>query len=328
MVRREPENRSRRDEDVQLRDIDRIKEKVTIPIEPSSLVMVGVGVVMIVSVAFAIGYFTGHKDVFESVPTKASSVVDVVTVEAPPQKLDNQKEPVAIAPRATSGSVLPVPITVKVTKIEPRDFDTQTGKPAARKEAAKIPEPIMTPKPRQVGDAIVSLRREPEKIAPVNEDPLMDPGYWPGVQVTDGEFWRSCVSADGACDPVTPTAIAEKLEIDRPKAKAPVVVEIPVQNQVVKPKASPSSAKNIADAPRRQYEIQVRSFKERENAEEFAESLKAKGYSAHVALFVNNNGVNWYRVRTGKFKTSAEASAWVAEFNARENEDAIAVEVQ
>ena len=68
------------------------------------------------------------------------------------------------------------------------------------------------------------------------------------------------------------------------------------------------------------YTIQVASYNSEDDAKDFAEELKSRGYPA----FITQGGVpgrgTWYRVRVGKFKTVREARLFAYGLKGQERE--------
>lgn len=90
----------------------------------------------------------------------------------------------------------------------------------------------------------------------------------------------------------------------------------------------PVPAKPVKDLEQKKYSVQVRSFKEKELAEQHADLLKSKGYNPYVVTFTDPSGIEWFRVRVGKFDNSTDASTFARELNAKEAEQAIPVEAK
>jgi DedD protein len=114
------------------------------------------------------------------------------------------------------------------------------------------------------------------------------------------------------------------------------VVPLPAQDVLAQELARPSSsadtlhsvAKEMAREPEgRQmaesgapggYQLQVSSFKSREEGEAFATALRRRGHKAHVeAASVPGRGT-WFRVRVGPFRHKRSAQIYREEFEAKE----------
>ena len=67
------------------------------------------------------------------------------------------------------------------------------------------------------------------------------------------------------------------------------------------------------------YQLQVSSFKTREEADAFAQQLRVRGHKAYVIQANVPSRGTWYRVRVGPFPTQAAASAYRSSFEAKEH---------
>ncbi len=67
-----------------------------------------------------------------------------------------------------------------------------------------------------------------------------------------------------------------------------------------------------------QYQLQVSSFRTRDEADQFSVELRGRGHRAYVtSAEVEGRGI-WYRVRIGPFSTQAEAVRYRSEFESKE----------
>jgi cell division septation protein DedD len=67
------------------------------------------------------------------------------------------------------------------------------------------------------------------------------------------------------------------------------------------------------------YQLQVSSFKTRDEADAFAQQLRVRGHKAYVIQANVPSRGTWYRVRVGPFPTQAAASAYRSSFEAKEH---------
>jgi DedD protein len=67
------------------------------------------------------------------------------------------------------------------------------------------------------------------------------------------------------------------------------------------------------------YQLQVSSFKTREEADGFAQQLRVRGHKAYVLEAKVQGRGTWYRVRVGPFPTQAAASSYRSTFEAKEH---------
>lgn len=66
------------------------------------------------------------------------------------------------------------------------------------------------------------------------------------------------------------------------------------------------------------YQLQASSFRSEAEAQAFASALRKRGHRAHVERAEIPNRGTWYRVRIGPFKSRAEARAYRAHFERKE----------
>jgi cell division septation protein DedD len=67
------------------------------------------------------------------------------------------------------------------------------------------------------------------------------------------------------------------------------------------------------------YQLQVSSFKTREEADAFSQQLRVRGHKAYVLEAKVAGRGTWYRVRVGPFPTQAAASSYRSSFEAKEH---------
>lgn len=67
------------------------------------------------------------------------------------------------------------------------------------------------------------------------------------------------------------------------------------------------------------YQLQVSSFKTREEGDTFAQQLRLRGHKAYVLEAKVQGRGTWYRVRVGPFPTQAAASSYRSTFEAKEH---------
>ncbi len=86
--------------------------------------------------------------------------------------------------------------------------------------------------------------------------------------------------------------------------------------------AQASAMEGVTSAPAGHdgnYQLQVSSFKTREEADAFAQQLRVRGHKAYVLVANVQGRGTWYRVRVGPFPTQAAASSYRSTFEAKEH---------
>jgi cell division protein FtsN len=107
--------------------------------------------------------------------------------------------------------------------------------------------------------------------------------------------------------------------------------EAALQPEPARPARKPEREPAAKAEPRKEpagpvFAVQVRSYRDEEKAKEFVAELAGKGYKARVVRFAQGDGDAWYRVRVGRFRSSAVAGEFASKFNEREGAQAIPVE--
>lgn len=316
-----------------LRDLDRIREKVTLRLEPRHALLAGIGGVALLVAAFAAGLLVGRS-------------CEQATAEAPSSAIE--------APAAPAPALDPAP---------PRD-----PTPPARRHAVL---PVIAPPPEARGPADAPVaeapRRGPDEApAPPPPPPLPDDGPWPALAVTDPCAGHSCATPDGAGCVVPPAApgpplaevhdaIAQRwqghhdfwsrqlrftarsfrtagsclsawvsLALQSPPASPAASSAAPRSPSpaTVQPAPAPSPAHATALASG-WFTVQVRSYRDEALAREFAGSLRSEGYSVEVTRHEDAEGQAWFRVRVGRFPTLGEARDFARRLNERTGDQAI-----
>lgn len=320
---------------MKIRDLDRIRERTPVYLEPLHLALGTASLVALVAAVFVGGYFLGRGGVDET--TRPPDLVPVATADGPaPATLRKNGPPGG----ATRGQVLPPPLEIPTRSNESPVVMERRGQdvlplpaapPQEPQDAAPVARPAIPVAPSTSEPAVAALPPAPPPsvpstppvpiVAPVAPaSPVSQPAsdgdwYWPGVMVTDLAGCMSCVVADGACR--TPD-LPVPAEPERPPPGSPVAKD-PVPDATDAPKAPPK--------PGATWAVQARAFRDEAGAREYVTALKSRGYTARVVPFKDPSGTAWFRIRLGRFQTLLAAQSFAAKFNLREHETAIAVEV-
>jgi cell division septation protein DedD len=297
--------------DVAVRDLDRIRERITVTIEPSHAIWAAAAVAGLLAIALLVGmHVGGGREATGREP--AGGVAGVMTASsestptlgtAPVVETPASKPRPAASRGSFASSVLPAPRPPEATA---RAEDLDGVAMLARRGLVTVPFPPPDPRAADTVAALTVSRRDLADVPVPPEDPV-----WPSLAVTDLAWCASCTAADGECGPYvlarTPEPVPEPVPAPAPsharKAEKPAKAE----------QAGPGFA------------VQVSSYREVEVARETASALRAKGYKARVVEFTDAAGATWYRVRIGKFDSASGAGEFASRFNAREGEHAIPV---
>jgi cell division septation protein DedD len=108
---------------------------------------------------------------------------------------------------------------------------------------------------------------------------------------------------------------------EAPEATAPALEVAPAGNLAMAPVAATAMEPRIAEAAEGSdgvYTLQVISYRTREEAEVFAEALRARGHAAFVQTAEVPERGTYHRVRIGPFETLRAAESYRADFEAQE----------
>lgn len=199
---------------------------------------------------------------------------------------------------------------------------------------------------RESGESRAATREDP--LARLDQLAQQEPGT--AAQITWPERLTGPASAAGSttgAQPSTTTPAAPPVALTTPTT-APVAPGSPVlfgsvgapSSMTVHLSGSPLSAPSgLAGSPLAAngaapaaagadgaFTVQVSSFRSVASAQQFATRLRERGHRAFVAPPATApNGVVWHRVRIGPFASQREASAYRAQFEARERMPTIVV---
>lgn len=294
-----------------VRDIDRIREKVSISLEPRQFALLGLGFAVVMSAVFAMGLLVGEQG-------------DGSTVE---QTRAIAGAPVSGAFPAESPMARPRTAPVKDTVLKP----TRVIRKAIILPAPSL-EPVATARGADQEASPFQNRRGLVEIP----DSVFEPDRpWPSVAVTDLAMCMSCIYEDrgGCVPPLIPLPPTGPPRVESSEAKAPPARPDPPEKveKTVKPRKP--AKKTAARKPESRqaapdFAVQVRAYRDRASAREFADALVLKGYKPHIVRFKDGQGRGWFRVRLGRFPSSDKAQEFAARFNEKEATDAIPVAVE
>jgi len=291
------------EECVSVRDLDRIREKISIRLETRQIVLLGIGLTIILAATFLMGALTGG-------PSEDVAGKETRAIAGAPVYGALSAEPPAFSPRSAPAQNIIVGPTRRIRK------------------AVIFPVPVRKP-------LVMAIRIDSN---PAGGDPrrgVVDvpchvvewDGPWPSTAVTDPGIGASCIFEDRVgCGPepvLGPMPESKKRpeikKILKAKAKASKPSR-PAKKILVK--RSPGTRASEA------YSVQVRSYKNETKAREFASDLASRGYSPFVARFSDGQGNLWYRVRLGRFNKAGTAMEFASVFNEKEDAEAIPVTVE
>ena len=254
-----------------MRDLNQIKEKIEIRLEPQQIIMLALGVLIFSAGLFAAGYVIGQR----AMPTVAPMVAQLDQIDAAAASAATPP-PVEAAPAAALGEVEFL-------------FPSALGSRPARR-AAK-PKPVVAPKALTV--AKDTSKPEKKKAAPKKVK------LSPPVAVKAPER------------PTAPKKVPKKVELKpapKPIAAPPrqmVDEDAPKDEdsprQVAKKEVRGSSARGS------RFTLQVKAARDKSEADAFVASLRRSGFDPHVILATVPGKGRFYRIRLGRFATMEAA---------------------
>lgn len=203
--------------------------------------------------------------------------------------------------------------------------------PASRTTTEKA-DPLAELAERQKADAPESAKARTDKAKHLGTEEVTFPGL-----LSDGANPTTALAAVRARDPKAAAADADK------KALAPLpppptdrlpVMPLPARNvlaatpvvtrprdtltRVAAEKGALVGSERAEPGREGQFQLQVSSFRTREEADQFSVELRSRGHRAYVTSAEVEGRGTWYRVRIGPFATQAEAARYRGEFESKE----------
>jgi cell division septation protein DedD len=264
-----------------MRDADKIKTKMTIALDGHQLGYLIFGGLIVAGLVFAAGFVLGQRN---ATPARPQALAEVACLEV----LDD----------AGAASVAAVPTPLPALRYE---------------ERLRAPVPPVAPE----DPALRLLAEERTDLALPGEEP--EP---PGIPVAE----RPSFADDEPIElqPPDPTAPA-------PAAPTPQAVAAAAPARPAAPAAAPKKAvaeketrsKKAAEKPEPpgKFTIQVQAFRNRPEADAFADSLRGRGHKPFVQESKVPGKGRWFRVRVGRFAEHTEALAFQKRFEAAEGID-------
>lgn len=310
--------------EVRIRDLDKIRERAPLRVEPRHIRRTLLLVLGLVGLAFAGGFLlgSGMMSPREPMPPHAGEPARVVLAAPLPDDPASEALPSSIGVLAGSGGVageagLPSGSVVPVPVPEPVPASAPVVVPAPAPEPVPISESAGDPQPAVLATAHALLRVElPDpRAGDIDLAPGGRRGCEPHVQAVGLPVPWSVVrvSDPGAeCSRLSPADACVRVEA--------VAVRVEPEPGAAPPERAPPK-------PARRFQVQVRAYQDEQAANAYASSLVDSGYPARVVPFVDARGKHWFRIRIGRYNSQAEAQAFSREFNQRHNEQSVTVEV-
>jgi len=267
------------------RDLDKVRERKPIYIEPKHIFWAVLSSLFLLAVAFVAGFVVGK--------TRASEV-------------EVRKEVSEVSSRAMGVA---------------QSIVSETGVRRLHRNGVRLASVLPLPPPRHGPDLSLqaSMRRE---AVEVQENTVnIAPSY--GETESPSTFPIPAVDS-----PAPGKDTGGQSDYKAVEAEAPKIRQDPKQNKLgqVSVSASNIGKPQLSLNPQSEtYTIQVRSYRDRDMALKFQDTLREKGYSPRLETHMDEQGNEWFRVMLGRFDTISEAKDFAKSFNSKENESAIVV---
>jgi cell division septation protein DedD len=286
-----------------MRDLERVKDKIEIRLEPRQVVTLGVATAVFSGVLFAAGYWTGHRQRPEGgAPTgdlarldaaregrnaKVSALGDVEflfpsVVAAGPSRGGPEQVPVrvpaiVVQPSASAEAALP-PLGEVPAVPGARGEGTPDPKALTAATTGQPPAPLPPDEAEPSPPATTPRAVEPEPPPPPDED---EPRRLPALTAPPAPATQAPAPATR---PPAPTTAAPA-----PATKAPA------------PATKAPAAASDGQQPGGRYTLQIKAVKDKAEAEAYAEKVRAAGLTpSTITVDVPGKG-RVYRIRVGRF---------------------------
>lgn len=281
-----------------MRDADKIKTKMTVALDGHQVGYLVFAGLVVAGLVFSAGFILGQRSV---PPDRPQALAEVACLEV----LDDAG--------ASSVAAVPVPLPslhfeerlrAPVPPVAPEDpalrllaeERTDLALPGDEPEPPGIPLPE---RPSFADDEPVELQpADPAAVAAAPPVPVVPapPAAAPAKKVTPA-----------AAPPVQAAQAAPGPAAPRPGAAK-------VAEKQTRSKAAPAE-------PKGKFTIQVQAFRNRPEADAFADTLRGRGHKPFVQEGAVPGKGRWFRVRVGRFAEHAEALAFQKRFESAEGID-------
>jgi len=164
---------------------------------------------------------------------------------------------------------------------------------------------------------------EPEPEPEVEVEPASEPEEEPEEEPASEPEEESEEEPASGPEPEVDSEAQPKIEAEPASEHESEPVPAPV------PAPAPDPAPTPDPAPAtKNYHVQIRAYQDEAAASDYANSLQQAGYPVKVINFVDAKGRQWFRIRVTGFKSKTAAKEFSKDFNLRNNEQSVVVEVQ
>jgi septal ring-binding cell division protein DamX len=302
-----------------MRDMNRVRDKIEIRLEPRQIAILVVGTLLFSAALFAGGYHLGSRTVVDTVAVADLSTIDAAAAEVLPAIEATPPTPAALGEveflfpsllgsRPARKAKVRKPVQVAPPVAKPK----KTVASVARKPVP--PEPVVvTPKPVYVPEPVVAapepvVAPKPVVLAPAPVVLAPEPVFVPEPVVAPKPVFVPepvVVAPKPLPEPVVPEPAA--------KPAPPVIVLSAAPKRAVDedaPSVEPVASKT-------KFTLQVKAARTRSEVDAFLATVRGKGFKPSVILANVPGKGRVYRVRIGRFTSRGEARRFQRDYKRR-----------
>lgn len=272
-----------------MRDLDRMREKIEVRLEPRQVVMLALATTVFSGGLFAAGYAVGQRQA----PPALAATNDLATLDA--AEVPGEPTQPAMNPASALG---------EVEFLFPNTLGSRPARQRPARKPMRLPAEVVAPAGKR---ATPTKPTAPAKAAPVQVSPAKRAAVEDAPAPT-----RPALQVPRI--PVAPLAAAPA-----PKAEAPVAKPAPLPPPPDEDEPPTAEADAPAEAPLvapRKLTLQVKAAKEKAEADAFVAALRRAGFEPHVILADVPGKGRFYRVRVGRFESMPEARDFQRKYKA------------
>lgn len=166
---------------------------------------------------------------------------------------------------------------------------------------------------------------EPEEEPALEPEPEPEPEVEPALEPEEEPEEEPASGPE--LEPEEEPVLGPEPEVD--SEAQPKIEAEPASERESEPAPVPDPAPTPDPAPAtKNYHVQIRAYQDEAAASDYANSLQQAGYPVKVISFVDAKGRQWFRIRVTGFKSKTAAKEFSKDFNLRNNEQSVVVEVQ
>ncbi len=287
-----------------MRDLERVKDKIEIRLEPRQVVTLGVATAVFSGVLFAAGYWVGQRQRVE--PTAGSGDL---------ARLDAARRP----NRAGPGSSAPVVALGDVEFLFPSVVAAGPSRGGPEQVPVRVPAIVMQPtSPEPAAVAPVEPAAREEGTPGPKAGTAATPGMPPAPSPPDEDEGR----VDGPVSPVMPprvevAPVPPPPDEDEPRPLPSLGVVVATPKSAAPTPTAPKPERAAGNAAEGAYTLQVKAVKDKAEADEFVARVRAAGLEPSVIIADVPGKGRVYRVRVGRFESMESAKRFQREFKDR-----------